>query len=88
MHSLDDLLHPISPAAFRADDILTSDVMTLHAPITHAGAALGEALAVHWMIAERRFAVEDMVAEFDSLSEAQVRAALGEAEQAGAVQRV
>lgn len=40
-----------------------------------------------WMIEERQFAVEDMVADLDSLSEAEVRAALTEAEQAGAVQR-
>lgn len=41
-----------------------------------------------WMIEERQFAVEDLVAEMDSLPEAVVRDALAEAEQAGAVQRV
>lgn len=41
-----------------------------------------------WMIEERRFAVEDLIAEMDSLSEADIRGALDGAEQAGAVQRV
>ncbi len=41
-----------------------------------------------WMIEERQFAVEDLVAEMDSLPETVVRDALAGAEQAGAVQRV
>ena len=40
------------------------------------------------MIEERQFAIEDLVAEMDSLSEATVRDAVAGAEQAGAVQRV
>lgn len=41
-----------------------------------------------WMIEERQFAVEDLAADMDSLSEAAVRDALAEAERAGAVQRL
>ena len=41
-----------------------------------------------WMIAQRQFAVEDLVAQMDSLSEADVLAAIDGAEQAGAVQRI
>lgn len=41
-----------------------------------------------WMIEERQFAVEDLVADMESLSEIDVRNALAGAEQAGAVQRV
>lgn len=41
-----------------------------------------------WMIEERQFAAEDLVADMDSLSEADIRTALAGAEQAGAVQRV
>lgn len=41
-----------------------------------------------WMIEERQFAVEDLVADMDSLSETDIRDALAGAEQAGAVQRV
>ena len=41
-----------------------------------------------WMIEERQFAAEDLIADMDSLSEADVRDALARAEQAGAVQRV
>ena len=44
--------------------------------------------AYDWMIEERQFAVEDLVADMDSLSEADIRSALAGAEQAGAVQRV
>jgi hypothetical protein len=44
--------------------------------------------AYDWMIEERQFAIEDLVAEMDSLSEGAVRDALAGAEQAGAVQRV
>ena len=44
--------------------------------------------AYDWMIEERQFAVEDLVADMDSLSETDVRSALAGAEQAGAVQRV
>jgi hypothetical protein len=44
--------------------------------------------AYDWMIEERQFAIEDLVAEMDSLSEGTVRDALAGAEQAGAVQRV
>ena len=40
------------------------------------------------MIEERQFAVEDLVADMVSLSEADIRSALAGAEQAGAVQRV
>ena len=45
-------------------------------------------LAYDWMIEERQFAVEDLVADLESLSEADIRNALAGAEQAGAVQRV
>lgn len=45
-------------------------------------------LTYDWAIAERQFAAEDMVAQFDVLSEADVRAGLAAAEQAGAIQRV
>lgn len=41
-----------------------------------------------WMIEERQFALEDLVADMDALSEADIRAALSAAESAGAVQRV
>lgn len=41
-----------------------------------------------WAIAERQFALEDMVAQFQSLSEADIRAGVAAAEQAGAVQRL
>lgn len=41
-----------------------------------------------WMIEERQFAVEDLVADMETLSEADIRSALAGAEQAGAVQRV
>ena len=41
-----------------------------------------------WAIAQRQFAATDMVAHFDVLSEAQVRAGLAAAEAAGAVQKV
>lgn len=41
-----------------------------------------------WMIEERQFALEDLVADMDSLSEAHIRAALAGAEAAGAVQRL
>lgn len=41
-----------------------------------------------WMIEERQFALEDLVAELDSLSEASIREAVAKAEQACAVQRV
>ncbi|TPW03151.1 MAG: hypothetical protein FD125_1719 [bacterium] len=44
--------------------------------------------AYDWMIEERQFAVEDLVADMESLSEADIRSALARAEQAGAVQRV
>ena len=39
-----------------------------------------------WMIEERQFAVEDLVADMETLSEADIRSALAGAEQAGAVQ--
>jgi ribosomal protein L16 Arg81 hydroxylase len=41
-----------------------------------------------WIIEERQFAVEDLVAEMDSLSEARVRDAVASAERAGAIQPV
>jgi len=41
-----------------------------------------------WAIAERQFALEDMVAEFAALSEADVRAGVVAAEVAGAVEKV
>lgn len=41
-----------------------------------------------WAIAERQFALEDMVAQFQSLSEADVRAGVAAAEAVGAVQRL
>lgn len=44
--------------------------------------------AYDWMIEERQFAVEDLVADMEALSEADIRSALAGAEQAGAVQRV
>lgn len=44
--------------------------------------------AYDWMIAERQFALEDLIAEMDSLAEADIRAAIDGAEQAGAVQRL
>ena len=44
--------------------------------------------ACDWMIQERQFAVEDLVADMDSLSETDIRGAMAGAEQAGAVQRV
>lgn len=40
-----------------------------------------------WIIVERRFSLEDMIATFDTLSPAQVEAAIHLADQAGAVQR-
>jgi hypothetical protein len=44
--------------------------------------------AYDWMIEERQFALEDLVADMESLSETDIRSALAGAEQAGAVQRV
>lgn len=44
--------------------------------------------AYDWMIEERQFAVEDLIADMDSLSETDIRSALAGAEQADAVQRV
>lgn len=41
-----------------------------------------------WAIEERQFALEDMVAQFESLPEADVRAGVAAAEQAGALQKV
>lgn len=41
-----------------------------------------------WAIAERQFALEDMLAQFQSLPEADIRAGVAAAEQAGALQRV
>jgi hypothetical protein len=41
-----------------------------------------------WAIEERQFALEDMVAQFQSLSEDEVRAGVAAAETAGAVQRL
>jgi hypothetical protein len=41
-----------------------------------------------WAISERQFALEDMVAQFQSLSEDDVRAGVAAAEAAGALQRV
>ena len=41
-----------------------------------------------WAIAERQFALEEMVAEFQSLSESDVRAGVAAAEAAGALKRV
>ena len=41
-----------------------------------------------WAIEERQFALEDMVAQFESLPEADVRAGVVAAEQAGALQKV
>lgn len=41
-----------------------------------------------WAMAERQFAIEDMIAEFDFVSEADVRAGVVAAEQSGALQRV
>ena len=41
-----------------------------------------------WAIAERQFALEDMLAHFQSLSESDIRAGVAAAEQAGALQRV
>lgn len=43
--------------------------------------------AYDWMIAERQFALEDLIAEMDSFSETDIRAAIDEAEQVGAVKR-
>lgn len=41
-----------------------------------------------WAIVERQFAIEDMIADFDFVSEADVRAGVAAAEQAGALQKV
>lgn len=41
-----------------------------------------------WAIAERQFALEDMLAQFQSLPEDDIRAGIAAAEQAGALQRV
>lgn len=41
-----------------------------------------------WAIEERQFAIEDMLAQFQSLSEADIRLGVAAAEQAGALQRV
>lgn len=41
-----------------------------------------------WMIEERQFALEDLIADMDALSEPDIRAALSAAEAAGAIQRV
>lgn len=40
-----------------------------------------------WAILERRFAIEDMVAQFQSLTESDIRAGVAAAEQAGAISR-
>lgn len=63
---------------------------TLYRTTGHAFPDIGPMMrrAFDWMIEERQFAVEDMVADLDSLSEADIRAALTDAEQAGAVLRV
>lgn len=45
-------------------------------------------LIYDWAVAQRQFAAEDMVAQFDVLSEAEVLAGLAAAEAAGAVQKV
>lgn len=44
--------------------------------------------AIGWAMSQPRFALEDMIAEFDFLSEADVRAAVARAETAGALKRV
>lgn len=44
--------------------------------------------AYGWAIQERQFAIEDLIAQFDFISESDMRAGLAAAEQAGAVQRV
>lgn len=41
-----------------------------------------------WAIEERQFALEDMLAHFQSLPETDIRAGVAAAEQAGALQRV
>lgn len=64
-------------------------------PLTHyrtAGRAfpptsIARRRAYDWMISRRRFSVEDMLAQLDFLSEDEARAALDEAEKAGAVQK-
>lgn len=40
-----------------------------------------------WAIIERRFAIEDMIAQFQSLTETDIRAAVAAADQAGAIAR-
>lgn len=47
----------------------------------------GLQIAYEWAIHERRFTLEEMVAQFDILSEAEVREGLRAAEEAGALQR-
>ncbi len=50
-------------------------------------ASTGVRVVYDWAMEERRFALEDMVAQFDFLSEAEVRAGLTAAEEAGAVRK-
>lgn len=63
--------------------------LTLYQTTGHAFPATTAVVrtAYDWAIQERQFALEDMVAQFDMISEADVRAAVTAAEQAGAIRR-
>ncbi len=64
--------------------------LTLYAPTNLMPPAFTGPMAeaIGWAMAQQRFAIEDMIAEFDVLSEADIRAAVARTETAGALKRV
>jgi hypothetical protein len=92
MRSLEEIPHPVTPAQFRADD-LGLPVRKPASVYQDTGRAFPDGgpmarRAVDRMIAERRFAIADPVADIDALCEAGICHARAGAEQAGTGQRV
>ncbi len=44
--------------------------------------------AMHWALSQHVFTLEDLIAQFDFVSEADIRAAVDQSEKAGALKRV
>jgi hypothetical protein len=91
-----DFLDEVAAAQRRVQPMMADFTLPIRKPATlyrvtgRAFPATTKALRqlYDWAIAERQFALEDMIATFDGLSPDQVRSAIDAADQAGAVVRV
>ncbi|WP_428150422.1 hypothetical protein [Brevundimonas sp.] len=87
MLSLDDLLAPITPSVFHAD---YDDRKPLHIPASTGPAAPGvpKYVLLDWALQQPRLALEDMIARFNFVPEADLRTMIDAAVRSGAMVRL